>query len=190
MRLLCSAPPACSSWYACCCAWAHLQAQPAVCCFAAGATRELVRLQSEDSFLAPPRGAKPLPTTVSRRTVATVGCFSTSCVPPPPFCRMQVFAFIRQEVARSTSATPPKSRTSPSQDGSPSVPGGESPKEDQADGAGAELLEKREVILSELPRLMELNKVSMSAQGGWGRTDRSIHHMRLPPPPFFGSGCV
>lgn len=99
-----------------------------------------------------------------------------------------MFAFIRQEVARSTSTTtPPKSRTSPSQEGSSSAPGGGSTnKEDQTDGAGAELLEKREVVLSELPRLMELNKVSMSAHRGWGSgppIHPSIHRVKLPPPP-------
>lgn len=111
------------------------------------------------------RDTKPLTRNASRRTVATVGDSSTSRSPPPPFCRMQVFAFIRQEVARSTSAKPPKSRTSPSQEGTPNVPGGGSAKEDRGDGAEAELLEKREVVLSELPRLMELNKVGMFADG-------------------------
>ena len=88
-------------------------------------------------------------------------------IPPPPSCRMQVFVFIRQEVARSTSTTPStKTRTSPSQGGSPSVRGGGGDKEEPADGAEAELLEKREVVLSELPRLMELNKVGITALRG------------------------
>lgn len=72
-----------------------------------------------------------------------------------------MFAFIRQEVARSTERSPG------GHGGGGGVEGGD------ANGAvarvDAELSEKRAVILAQLPRLMELNKVRMAVRPRLGR---------------------
>lgn len=72
-------------------------------------------------------------------------------VPPPFFTtRMQVFGFIRQEVGRAAAPAGGVSAEEGSGDDTAGVT-------DSA--ATAELSEKRKIVLAELPRLMELNKV-------------------------------
>lgn len=90
--------------------------------------------------------------------------------------RMQVFGFIRQEVGRTAAAASASASTeTPSLHAVDGIPGGDGKGESAGDGGAGgggtgdtpvsaavatELSEKRETVLAELPRLMELNKVA------------------------------
>lgn len=76
-----------------------------------------------------------------------------------------MFAFIREEVAKTgtTMLTKPPSSVAP--DAPHGVLEGDPEGGESVGDADAELLEKRDVVLSELPRLMELNKVGRMGQG-------------------------
>lgn len=80
----------------------------------------------------------------------------------PQIRRSQVFGFIRQEFARATAMTG-STKPPPQNEGSScspeGVPGSGDGSENGPGGAEVELLEKRNIVLAELPRLMELNKV-------------------------------
>lgn len=66
--------------------------------------------------------------------------------------RMQVFGFIRKEFGRTASSS---AASKGNGDGVPPAGGGS-----EAGSEGADLSQKREIVLDELPCLMELNKVS------------------------------
>lgn len=88
-------------------------------------------------------------------------CLLPFSILPSSFCRSQVFGFVRQEIARAAAAaTAAAGGAAPS----PVAPkkSGEGKSESESGGGNAEveLADKRDVVLSKLPQLMELNKVN------------------------------
>lgn len=81
---------------------------------------------------------------------------------PSLYGRSQVFGFIRQEVGRAASNA---AKLTPARDGEGGKAGGVGVEEGSGDAAAKELSGKRNVVLAELPRLMELDKVRQAARG-------------------------
>ena len=100
--------------------------------------------------------------------------------PSPSFCRSQVFGFIRQEIALAAAATAPGAGAA----AAPPPFGAKNNGEGEGESGGGdavevELADKRDVVLSKLPQLMELNKVDTAARVAPRLRFRSC--LRCPP---------
>lgn len=90
-----------------------------------------------------------------------------------------MFGFIRQEIARAATATSAQGAAAPS----PVDANKSGERESEGGDAEVELADKRDVVLSKLPQLMELNKVCCGFVPVCGAAQLATVHERGSSPP-------